>query len=104
MRLVASQAQYGASAGQPSRGGICSTRNSNSGAHSTFYAHLSGFAPRVAKGARVAQGDVIGYVGRSGLAVDLALRAVRKCEPYKLPEDSYEQWKDIVVTIGPAKG
>ena len=43
-------------------------------------------------------------VGRSGLAVDLALRAVRKCEPYKLPEDSYEQWKDIVVTIGPARG
>ena len=41
-------------------------------------------------------------VGRSGLAVDLALRAVRKCEPYKLPEDSYEQWKDIVVTIGPS--
>ena len=43
-------------------------------------------------------------VGRSGLAVDLALRAVRKCEPYKLPEDSYEQWKDIVVTIGPSRG
>jgi len=43
-------------------------------------------------------------VGRSGLAVDLALRAVRKCEPYKLPPESYEEWKDIVVTIGPSKG
>jgi outer membrane biosynthesis protein TonB len=39
--------------------------------------------------------------GRSGLAVDLALRAVRKCAPYNLPEDAYEQWKDIEVTIGP---
>lgn len=43
-------------------------------------------------------------VGRSGLAVDLALRAVRKCAPYKLPEDAYEQWKDIEVTIGPKQG
>ncbi|MDP1555766.1 MAG: hypothetical protein Q8S09_16660 [Hyphomonas sp.] len=43
-------------------------------------------------------------VGRSGLAVDLALRAVRKCEPYKLPEDAYQEWKDIIVTIGPVKG
>lgn len=40
-------------------------------------------------------------IGRSGLAVDLALRAVRKCAPYKLPEDDYEQWKLIDVTIGP---
>lgn len=41
--------------------------------------------------------------GRSGLAVDLALRAVRKCAPYNLPEDAYEQWKDIEVTIGPVR-
>jgi murein DD-endopeptidase MepM/ murein hydrolase activator NlpD len=40
----------------------------HSGAHSTFYAHLSRFAPRVANGARVAQGDVIGYVGQTGWA------------------------------------
>ncbi len=40
-------------------------------------------------------------IGRSGLAVDLALRAVRKCAPYKLPEDDYDQWKLIDVTIGP---
>lgn len=40
-------------------------------------------------------------IGRSGLAVDLALRAVRKCAPYKLPEDDYEQWQLIDVTIGP---
>lgn len=42
-------------------------------------------------------------VGRSGFAVDLALRAVRSCAPYKLPEDAYEEWKDIIVTIGPAR-
>lgn len=40
-------------------------------------------------------------IGRSGIPVDLALRAVLKCQPYKLPEDSYEQWKQIDVTIGP---
>lgn len=40
-------------------------------------------------------------IGRSGIPVDLALRAVLKCQPYKLPEDSYDQWKQIDVTIGP---
>ena len=40
-------------------------------------------------------------VGRSGIAVDVALRAVRKCAPYQLPEDDYDQWKDITVSIGP---
>jgi outer membrane biosynthesis protein TonB len=43
-------------------------------------------------------------VGRSGLAYDLAFRAVSKCAPYNLPEDSYEQWKEIEVTIGPKQG
>ena len=42
-------------------------------------------------------------IGRSGIPVDLALRAVRKCAPYQLPEDDYEDWKDIEVTIGPLK-
>ncbi len=36
--------------------------------HSTLYAHLQGFAPGVVKGARIAQGDVIGYVGATGWA------------------------------------
>lgn len=43
-------------------------------------------------------------VGRSGLAYDLAFRAVSKCAPYSLPEDSYDQWKEIEVTIGPKQG
>jgi len=38
------------------------------GAHTTVYAHLSRFAPNVRAGARVAQGEVIGYVGQTGWA------------------------------------
>jgi murein DD-endopeptidase MepM/ murein hydrolase activator NlpD len=34
----------------------------------TVYGHLSGFAAGLRKGARVAQGDVIGFVGATGLA------------------------------------
>jgi murein DD-endopeptidase MepM/ murein hydrolase activator NlpD len=36
--------------------------------YSTWYGHLSGIAKGVRKGSRVAQGDVIGYVGATGLA------------------------------------
>jgi murein DD-endopeptidase MepM/ murein hydrolase activator NlpD len=38
------------------------------GAFSTLYAHLSRFAPQVKAGARVTQGEVIGYVGQTGWA------------------------------------
>lgn len=38
------------------------------GTYSTAYGHLNGFAPGIKKGARVAQGDTIGYVGQTGLA------------------------------------
>lgn len=40
----------------------------HSGDRSTVYGHLSGFAPGIKQGARVSQGDVIGYVGATGLA------------------------------------
>jgi murein DD-endopeptidase MepM/ murein hydrolase activator NlpD len=36
--------------------------------YSTVYGHLSSFAAGMKKGARVVQGDVIGYVGATGLA------------------------------------
>jgi murein DD-endopeptidase MepM/ murein hydrolase activator NlpD len=36
--------------------------------YSTLYAHLSGFAKGMAPGKRIAQGDLIGYVGMTGLA------------------------------------
>jgi murein DD-endopeptidase MepM/ murein hydrolase activator NlpD len=32
----------------------------------TLYAHMSGFAPGIKKGAKVVQGDIIGYVGSTG--------------------------------------
>lgn len=38
------------------------------GVYTTVYGHLSGFAQGLHKGARVSQGDVIGYVGMTGLA------------------------------------
>ena len=38
------------------------------GHYTTLYGHLSAFAAGLRKGARIAQGDVIGYVGASGLA------------------------------------
>jgi murein DD-endopeptidase MepM/ murein hydrolase activator NlpD len=34
----------------------------------TWYGHLSGFAKGMRKGMRIAQGDVVGYVGATGLA------------------------------------
>jgi murein DD-endopeptidase MepM/ murein hydrolase activator NlpD len=37
-------------------------------AHSTVYAHLSRYRPELQIGSRVEQGEVIGYVGSSGLA------------------------------------
>ena len=36
--------------------------------YSTRYAHLRGFAPGIRAGVRVKQGDIIGYVGQTGLA------------------------------------
>jgi murein DD-endopeptidase MepM/ murein hydrolase activator NlpD len=38
------------------------------GSYSTVYGHLNGFAPEIQKGARVNQGDTIGFVGQTGLA------------------------------------
>lgn len=36
--------------------------------YTTWYGHLSGFAKGIRKGARITQGEVIGYVGATGLA------------------------------------
>ena len=38
------------------------------GAYTTAYGHLNGFASGIKKGARVSQGDTIGYVGQTGVA------------------------------------
>lgn len=38
------------------------------GRYSTLYAHLSGFGPGIRKGARISQGDPVGFVGQTGWA------------------------------------
>jgi murein DD-endopeptidase MepM/ murein hydrolase activator NlpD len=40
----------------------------HNGGFNTYYAHLQGFARGVRKGARLTQGDILGYVGQSGWA------------------------------------
>lgn len=40
----------------------------HSGNYSTAYGHLQGFGPGIRKGARISQGDTIGYVGQTGWA------------------------------------
>jgi len=43
-------------------------RISHQGQHTTVYGHLSRFASQLRKGQRITQGQVIGYVGKTGLA------------------------------------
>lgn len=38
------------------------------------------------------------------LAVERAMRAVRKCQPYRLPRDDYDLWKEANINLGPAFG
>jgi murein DD-endopeptidase MepM/ murein hydrolase activator NlpD len=40
----------------------------HNGIYSTLYAHMSKFSGKAKKGARIKQGDVIGYVGATGTA------------------------------------
>jgi len=40
----------------------------HAGKYRTYYAHLSGFAPGIRTGARISQGEFVGYVGQTGLA------------------------------------
>jgi murein DD-endopeptidase MepM/ murein hydrolase activator NlpD len=57
VELAGSQNGYGNVVALRHHGGI-----------TTLYAHLSGFASGVRRGARVSQGDVVGYVGATGWA------------------------------------
>lgn len=38
-----------------------------------------------------------------GVAMDRALVAVRKCAPYRMPIERYDDWQEIEVQIGPTK-
>jgi murein DD-endopeptidase MepM/ murein hydrolase activator NlpD len=51
---------------KPQDGNTVAIRHGNG--YSTFYGHLSGFRKGLRTGGKVAQGDVIGYVGMTGLA------------------------------------
>jgi murein DD-endopeptidase MepM/ murein hydrolase activator NlpD len=62
----------------------------HAGGWATGYAHLMGFAPGIAAGAPVLRGEVIGFVGRTGLATgphlhyEVSLNGV-KLDPLKTP-------------------
>jgi hypothetical protein len=36
-------------------------------------------------------------------AVDAAQRAIYTCQPYKLPPDTYNEWRDITIDFDPRK-
>ncbi|MCH2458467.1 MAG: hypothetical protein MK186_10500 [Henriciella sp.] len=36
------------------------------------------------------------------LAIERAQRAVQKCQPYRLPRDDYDLWKEANINLGPA--
>jgi len=62
----------------------------HAGGWATGYAHLMGFAPGISDGARVLKGEVVGFVGRTGLATgphlhyEVSLNGV-KLDPLKTP-------------------
>jgi colicin import membrane protein len=39
--------------------------------------------------------------GAFQIAAESAMRAIRRCQPYKLPIAKYEVWKDVEVTFDP---
>ena len=43
-------------------------RIKHNGSYETYYGHLSKIPKKIRKGAKVSQGDIIGYVGSTGLS------------------------------------
>ena len=89
----------------------------HAGGWATGYAHLSGFAPGVAPGARVLRGEVVAFVGHTGLATgphlhfEVSLGGV-KLDPMQTPfggapaadphAGAYAKLRGAIGTDGPA--
>lgn len=74
----------------------------HNGTYTTAYLHLNGFAPGIKKGVKVKQGQVIGYVGRTGrvTGVHLDYRIYKNDQPVnpvtvKLPPSKSISDKDM---------
>jgi len=91
-------------------GNIVQIRHNNS--YKTAYLHLNGFAPGIRKGVKVEQGQVIGYVGQTGLATGphLCYRLYVDERPVNsitvdlpaadsLEEKYYEEFRHVVNTL-----
>ncbi len=87
-------------------GNIVKVRHNSS--YETAYLHLSGFARGIRKGSRVKQGQVIGYVGRTGrvTGTHLDYRIYRNGRPVNpltidlpasdsIPEEAMESFKEV---------
>jgi murein DD-endopeptidase MepM/ murein hydrolase activator NlpD len=83
-------------------------RLSHAGGWATGYAHLSAFAPGIAVGARVARGEVIGFVGQTGLATgphlhyEVSLNGV-KLDPLTTPYGGAGGGPAAPAPIGPPR-
>jgi hypothetical protein len=55
------------------------------------------FALRLSRNGMVASLEVLSWTNNAygAAAVDTATRAIRACEPYLLPPDRYDQWKEF---------
>lgn len=66
-----------------SKGGGNYIKIRHNGVYTTVYMHLSGFAKGISKGTKVQQGDLIGYVGQTGMATGphLDFRVLKNNQP-----------------------
>ncbi|WP_395822778.1 peptidoglycan DD-metalloendopeptidase family protein [Collimonas sp.] len=67
--------------------------------YSTVYAHMSRFAPASRKGAKVSQGDVIGYVGMTGWATGPHLHY-----EFRVSNEPRDPLSVVVPTVAPLAG
>lgn len=97
--------------GYQKRGGGNYVKIKHNGTYSTTYMHLSGFAKGISTGKTVKQGDLIGYVGSSGLSTGPHLdfrfyRNGKAIDPLKVEsppskpiDTNYRQAFDSIATV-----